>query len=71
VIEMSQDLVGLIFGMCFVACVTAVIYAMADVARHKPQGGSTAVVLSSVVRPATCVPARAVTTRRRHGRHRL
>lgn len=69
---MDQNLVGLIFAVCMVACVAVVLTAFADIARPTPQGGSTAVrMVSYVDRPATCVPARtAATQARTRGRHR-
>jgi hypothetical protein len=68
---MSQDLVGLILGACFIACVAVVLTVFADIARPTPQGGSTAVrIVSYATRPATCVPARTVATSRTRGRHR-
>lgn len=65
--------VGLVFTVALVATVTAVLMAMADVARHRPQGGSTAVLVRYAAEepPRVHVPARPLTTRYRYeGRHR-
>lgn len=69
---MDQDVVGLVFAVVFVAVAGAVLMAMDDITRDRPQGGRTAMpIVTYAVRPATCVPARtAVARRTRRGRHR-
>lgn len=65
--------IGLVFTVALVATVTAVLMAMADVARHRPQGGSTAIVVRYATEepPRVRVPSRPLLDRYRHeGRHR-
>lgn len=68
---MDPDVVGLVFAVVIAACAGAVLIALDDISRDRPQGGRTAMpIVTYATGPATCVPARTVAVRRTRGRHR-
>lgn len=60
--------VGLVLGMCFVACAAVVLMAFAEVARETPQGGRTAVAPGWVPADIPAAPRRRTRTAGRHRR---